>query len=206
MPKKTFLNLPEKQKNKIIDNALKEFSEHDFKSASLNNIIKSLDVTKGSFYRYFESKKELYDFLTEYASEKKLTFIKKSHNQENGDFFEEFKGIMYSFLIFDLSYPVYGRFLLNIKHYLEFEAFLKEAINQALKAGTLSSEFDRDFIYSCLVKVTEGVEYYISQSTGIDRKKLLSMSPAVDIRGDKELEEIFDKTIKFLKHGLGARP
>ncbi|MFA6308472.1 MAG: TetR/AcrR family transcriptional regulator [Clostridia bacterium] len=205
MPKKTFLNLSEKQKDKIIEIALKEFSEHDFKSASLNNIINSLDVTKGSFYRYFESKKELYDFLAKYASEKKLTFIKKSISQKYVDFFEQFKSIMYSFLIFDMTFPVYGRFLLNIKYYNGMEAFLKEAISEALKAGTLSSEFDRDFIFTCLVKVTQGVEDYISQSTGTNREKLLSMTPSADIHDDKGLQNIFDKTIEFLKHGFGAR-
>lgn len=212
MPRKTFLNLTEGQQHKVIDAALQEFSEHDFNSASLNNIISTLDVTKGSFYRYFESKKELYDFLIVHASDKKLAFIKESIGAQCKDFFEQIRQLMYSFLIFDLSYPAYGKFLIHVAYgstlscnrvtYPKMEDFLKDTIDDALTTGALNHEFDRDFIYHCLVKVTEGIENYISQLAGIGREKLISTRSPADIGSDKELEKIFSKAVEFLKHGL----
>ena len=206
MPKKTFLNLSDDQQKKIIGIALKEFSDHDYESASMNSIIKSSDVTKGGFYRYFESKRELYDFLIEHASEKKLAFMKNSVIPDNGDFFEQLRSMMYSYLFFDLTFPDFGKFLLKAAtHSNETEAFLKEAISRALKNGLLNSEFDRDFIYCCTIKVMEAVQDYICVISGTDREKLISLEPTADISNDKELENIFNKAIAFLRHGFGIK-
>ncbi len=46
-------------KEDILDKALEMFSEIGFKKTSINKIVQSLDVSKGAFYHYFESKDEL---------------------------------------------------------------------------------------------------------------------------------------------------
>jgi AcrR family transcriptional regulator len=63
MPQNTFLNLSAAKRKEIINVSLEEFSKNDFESASLTNIIKRLGIAKGSFYRYFVSKEELYSYL-----------------------------------------------------------------------------------------------------------------------------------------------
>ena len=68
MPKQTFYDLCEEKKARIIDMALEEFSQKTFSQASLNQIIKSAGIPKGSFYQYFENKEDLYLYLIEEAS------------------------------------------------------------------------------------------------------------------------------------------
>jgi len=68
MPKQTFYDLCEEKKARIIDKALEEFSSKTFSQASLNRIIKSAGIPKGSFYQYFENKEDLYLYLIEAAS------------------------------------------------------------------------------------------------------------------------------------------
>lgn len=43
--------------------AKKEFLEKGFKSASLRNIVKTVGMTTGAFYGYYQSKEELFDAL-----------------------------------------------------------------------------------------------------------------------------------------------
>ena len=63
MPKKTFFNLSEERQNEILNIAYEEFVKNSYKHASLNIIIKNSGVAKGSFYRYFSDKMDLYKYL-----------------------------------------------------------------------------------------------------------------------------------------------
>lgn len=63
-----FNNLkPEKQKQ-IINAAIKEFVRNGFEKASTNEIVKRANISKGSLFNYFNSKKDLYLYLIEYSS------------------------------------------------------------------------------------------------------------------------------------------
>lgn len=66
--KKTFLNLDDKRQKEILDIALLEFLMHDYQNASFSQIIKNSGLAKGSFYRYFNSKKDLYIYLLYYTT------------------------------------------------------------------------------------------------------------------------------------------
>ncbi len=73
MPKTTFLNLPDEKKAKILLAAKKELSETPFEAASINKIIKEAEISRGSFYMYFEDKYDLIsvlldDFKDQYQS------------------------------------------------------------------------------------------------------------------------------------------
>ena len=50
MPTQTFLNLPKEKQNKILESAKLEFSNHLYEDASINRIIKNIDMCRGTFY------------------------------------------------------------------------------------------------------------------------------------------------------------
>ena len=58
MPKETFFNLPEEKREAILDIVIKEFSDNDYKNVSVSRIVKRAGIAKGSFYQYFEDKKD----------------------------------------------------------------------------------------------------------------------------------------------------
>ena len=60
MPRPRFLNLDPLLRRRILETAAAEFSEHGFKHASLNHVIKALGLSKGVFYYYFDSKADLF--------------------------------------------------------------------------------------------------------------------------------------------------
>jgi len=61
------LKLALEKQNRILKAAYEEFAKHSYKQASTNKIIKEADIGKGTLFYYFNSKKELFEFLIEYG-------------------------------------------------------------------------------------------------------------------------------------------
>ncbi len=82
MPKDTFFNLPEEKRARIIDAAIDEFAAYPFHQARITVIADRSGIAKGSFYQYFEDKKDLFKYLMELMVEKKLSYI--NHDMVEG--------------------------------------------------------------------------------------------------------------------------
>lgn len=63
MPKQTFFNLPEEKRNHIIEVSIDEFTKAPYQNISINHLIRSMNIPTGSFYQYFEDKKDLYFYI-----------------------------------------------------------------------------------------------------------------------------------------------
>lgn len=63
MPTQRFLKLKEEKKQVILEAAVHEFSRVPYSSASINQIIKEADISRGSFYTYFEDKDDLMRYM-----------------------------------------------------------------------------------------------------------------------------------------------
>lgn len=64
MPKDLFFAIGDDKQSRIIDAALHEFSSQLYHDASINQIIQEANISRGSFYKYFEDKDDLYFFIT----------------------------------------------------------------------------------------------------------------------------------------------
>ena len=91
MPSDTFLRLNEDKKKKLLDASFKEFSLNNFNDASINRIIKEAGISRGSFYMYFEDKKDLYFYLLEQYGEILSNNMKKDLIKNKGDLFKMFQ-------------------------------------------------------------------------------------------------------------------
>ncbi len=83
----TFLRLGEDKRNMIIENSLLEFSSKGYQDANTDNIIKACNISKGSLFHYFGSKKNLYLYLISHS----LTIFDAAAkaNTQTGDSFYE---------------------------------------------------------------------------------------------------------------------
>lgn len=63
MPTERFCRLPEEKKQVIREAALKEFARVPYEKASINQIIRNADISRGSFYTYFVDKQDVVTFL-----------------------------------------------------------------------------------------------------------------------------------------------
>lgn len=111
---KTFENLSPERQQEIIQVSLEEFAYYDFKSASLSNIVKRLDLGKGSFYRYFENKKSLYYYLLNYSIEHRMKHDQELITEEIKDFFKMVHHHLKSKIDFDQKEPLISSFLFNV--------------------------------------------------------------------------------------------
>ena len=63
MPTQRFLNLKESKKNAILEAAANEFARVPYSAVSINQIIKEAEISRGSFYTYFEDKDDLMHYM-----------------------------------------------------------------------------------------------------------------------------------------------
>ena len=76
MPSQRFYRLPEEKQSLIWKASMKEFTSVPYEKVSINKIIREAGISRGSFYTYFEDKKDLLSFLLEDTKRKwKETYL-----------------------------------------------------------------------------------------------------------------------------------
>ncbi|CEQ17904.1 TetR/AcrR family transcriptional regulator [Paraclostridium sordellii] len=88
---KTFENLSEEKKLRIINSAIEEFANKGYKRSTVDNIVSKAGISKGSIFQYFKNKERLYLYICDYQI-KIITdeVFKQKENNEN-DFFKLYK-------------------------------------------------------------------------------------------------------------------
>jgi len=77
MPKATFYNLPGEKRALIEEVAIDEFAEHGFDGASISAMVSRAGIAKGSFYQYFEDKRDLFMHLVDLVQQRKLAYFQE---------------------------------------------------------------------------------------------------------------------------------
>ena len=87
MIKKTFYNLPYEKRKRITDAVIKEFMERPNEKVSINRIIKTAEISRGSFYQYFDDKVDLIEIITKTMFEESNNKAKEILKLSCGDLF-----------------------------------------------------------------------------------------------------------------------
>lgn len=136
MPKATFFNLPEKKRQSLISAMEIEFSRVPVYEASIANIVKTAEISRGSFYQYFEDKEDAYFYiLQEQANRRNKQIILQLQNHQ-GNLFEAITAFYYDLLIElpdDKEHNFFRNALLNFTH--QIETIFNELIESHVKAG-----------------------------------------------------------------------
>lgn len=72
-------------REKILEEALKEFDKSGYEGASIRNIAKSASTSVGNFYKYFKSKDDLYEKLIGSVYDELLDCLQQFYNVEFDD-------------------------------------------------------------------------------------------------------------------------
>ena len=97
MPTERFLKLKEEKKRRILDAAFREFSRVPFREASINRIIKDAEISRGSFYTYFEDKTDLLQILLRDGSKSLTEELSRELEASDGDYFKALDGTFFWF-------------------------------------------------------------------------------------------------------------
>ncbi len=93
-PLKRFLNLEEDVRQHILDLAREQFEQHGYDSMSLNDLIRSLEISKGQFYYWFEDKADLFLTVMDTPVEGfQATFLSQGQPKSKGDFWKHMQRV-----------------------------------------------------------------------------------------------------------------
>ncbi len=208
MPKKTFFNLTDGKRKKIINAAMDEFAAYSFNEASVNRIIKESGIAVGSFYQYFDDLRDLYYHVLSLAMKSKYEHLKSEIELlTSNDFISTIRalyrgGINFAFSdkrFFDISNNLLKsndldiiKELTNSDENKEIVAFVQGIIKEAIDNGEIRSDIDSRLIVSIITSLnTSFIEH------------MLNAKPA-GLYGD-DYNMISDKVIDLLMNGIGVK-
>lgn len=94
MPTERFYHLSEKKKEMIREAAVQEFIRVSPEQASINQIVRNAEISRGSFYTYFEDKEDLMRYVFEDLIRQVREFCKNLLRDSGGDFWTLQQGLM----------------------------------------------------------------------------------------------------------------
>ncbi|MGN0386402.1 MAG: TetR/AcrR family transcriptional regulator [Lachnospiraceae bacterium] len=113
MPTNQFLSLGGEKQNNIIQVSITEFAQNGFVNASTNRIVKECGISKGSLFKYFESKEDLYFYVLDIVTGEMLQDIESEIGNLSTELFQRI--IDYSALEISwyIKNPVKGRLVIG---------------------------------------------------------------------------------------------
>jgi AcrR family transcriptional regulator len=198
LPTKTFLNLTNDKKEKILDAAINEFSRKQYEQVAISDIIRAAKIPRGSFYQYFVDKEDLYLHLIDVIKEQKLKFLAEDLKNIDGyNFIDLVKKLYDDGVKFAYKYPKYVKimdFLLKNKNEI-YEKIIAEnmivaenlyadLIEKDKQKGLIREETDTRVFAKMVVQLTSNIvieELNLDDEEGSYKKMLERNSKVLDI-------------------------
>lgn len=212
MPKEAFFNLPDNKQQKILNFSITEFSKNHYDAASISKIVREAGISKGSFYDYFENKKDLYKFLVELGTEEKLNCLNELPAPEpDAELFDYLRWQFLSAVYFEINKPglariAYRAFIEEIPFPDMTEElrrrgttqFFKQLITQGLIHGKVGPQVDPDIAAFILESVYYQFGKYFIQRLGLTEE---------DFKNDhfyssKKVQQLLDNLMDILELGM----
>ena len=121
MPNKVFLELDKAKQDRITDAAIREFATFGYENSSTNRIVKECGISKGSLFKYFENKEELYFYLIEKVSVQMALETAEKTKKLPKDLFERVLAYSSTEISWYVENPTMGKFLIKVSAESESE-------------------------------------------------------------------------------------
>lgn len=202
MPKSTFFNLPDEKRERILKAAIDEFAEYSYHKASVSRIVERAKIPKGSFYQYFENKKDLFIYVISVGVQMKFNAFRETLEKEL-DFFSVMREIFFVSIRFARDNPklamIADRLMADVALRKEIfgevasqsSAFLMNLIEKGISRGEIDPEVDPEFTAALINSLIVGFGDYI-------REKDQELT-------EKDIENLFEKLIRFFENGIRRR-
>jgi AcrR family transcriptional regulator len=187
IPKKTFFNLDEEKKDRILNAALDEFAEYYYHEASVNRIVERADIAKGSFYQYFQNKKDIFMYLVSWIGEKKIDYMKEIlSNIYEVDFFQGLRNLYISGIKFAIDNPRLEAIgnkifkggddsvlkeLLNMSKPSSIEFFIS-LLDKGIEKGEVDSKINVNLVANMLTNLNMSLGEFIYEDGKLDMKDM----------------------------------
>lgn len=156
-PSPTFYNLPPEKQRRIMEGALSEFSEKGYGRASINSLVASLGIAKGSIFKYFTDKPGLFGHVFEFALTRVKNHLRQVRDESKGrpvferleqsliaglDLIEAHPRLfgLYLRILFEGDVPFKADMLRSVVE--EGRDYIMELLAEGQRSGELSPELD----------------------------------------------------------------
>ncbi|MCD4670513.1 MAG: TetR/AcrR family transcriptional regulator [Actinomycetia bacterium] len=202
-----------KEKQQLLEKmAIREFAAFGYDKASINRLVEQCQIAKGSFYQYFEDKKDLFLYLITRINEKKLKFMSPVfQNPENHDFFTLIRKMFMSGIKFAADNPeitMMGNWLFKNKSHPIYDEIVgiglqnaqniyTELLELAISRGEIRDNININFVSHIISSMNvSAVEYYF-QNIKEEETDMLKF--------DESIIGTVDLLIDFIKYGIGTQ-
>ena len=190
MPKDTFLNLNKKKQKVIFDACVQEFSKNTFSLASINQIIKTANISRGSFYQYFNDKEDCYMYVLSEIAQVKLDILKQSVvNSPEQSFFKHIEVMIDQTLLWVKQEPDYymigywmdyddSEFIQKLMAYnTQNMEYFKKMIQKDQQDGIISKNVDVDLLIRMILSINKDIlmEGYRKKEFDLVKKQFMQM-------------------------------
>lgn len=202
MPTERFYHLSEKKKTLIREAAIKEFCRVPVEKASINKIVQNAEISRGSFYTYFEDKEDLLWYVFDDFFKQVQDFCIKCLEENSGDLWKLFQGL----LLHVLDICRENKMVILVQTASGHEMLIKMLDDQSPKRGGMFQEMQwMRILYEntdcSSLKVKNAEEFQILFSLGIYN----IMAAVTDIyekkKDEAEAKKMFAKRLEYIRYG-----
>lgn len=207
---RVFQSLSSEKREKIFTAAAEEFAEHGYKKASVNSIVKTAGISKGSLFQYFSTKRNLFDGLVDLASDQVKIYLRKVREDTQGlSFFDRLDRLVRSGFEFIDRRPALSRIYFHLlqsgdspfglERIVDLrrrgEGFLFDLLVEAQNNGELRKDLDTEKLAFILNSLLENLlrSYYLDH---------LSAGHGLYQGDPRTLDEWINTTVDFIRNGL----
>lgn len=104
---KTFEALPSNKKEVILKVCIEEFAEYGYENASTNRIVKKINMSKGSLFKYFNTKEELYFYVVDHVANNLTSEVVEDMRELPSNIFERLYMLAASEFDFYINKPIF---------------------------------------------------------------------------------------------------
>lgn len=187
MPKATFFNLPEDKRAMLVNALLDEFAEQPYKNASISRIVAKTGIAKGSFYQYFEDKKDCYLYLLSLGMEEKVAFLRQQPPaDQKRDIFETMRWLLEFGIRFEFSNPrlakiSYRALFDDVPLPEETQAtirrgsmdYFRQLLQQGVEAGDVRDDVDIEVAAFMFASIFMNMGQFLMERHGMQPERLL---------------------------------
>jgi len=198
MPKELFFNINQNKRKKIMQSALKEFSNRIYTEASINKIVQNANISRGSFYQYFEDKQDIYFYIIDTIFIKQsYSYIKKLVADSNNDIYDIFR-MLFKFNLQLITESEYSNFFKNLFLSLNYDISRHLNINiNKFKEELLQKILNNR--YRIILTKNEDYAREMINILQLINKNMISKKIVENI-GQNKIMELYDIRIRILKN------
>ncbi|WP_373265649.1 TetR/AcrR family transcriptional regulator [Hungatella hathewayi] len=204
MPTERFYKLPEEKKKAIRDAAMEECIRVPFEKVSINKIIQKAGISRGSFYTYFEDKRDVVRYIFSDTADKLKEFWTTSVVGNGGDLWTASEELLDQAISFSQKGKTF-QMLQSFVLYQDFDKLFTEVHGTNNMGEKKGNE-----ILTALYEVTDKDDFQKEDFKSFGLLVSMIMACVMESIGwynrhmesEENIKKIFREKLEILQHGI----